>query len=261
MTIFNGTYRRNLGITRAAQASILGLALFAGASCSNTVGGKDDQERIAGIYFLQSVNGAAIPAAVAAQQGCNRTVQRGTFSISVGGPDARPMYDWSIAVAADCQPVPSGVDQGGDDVGNWGFKESTQLTLGSMMGRGFYSASLEETGGNPPAVTFSNAGNSYRFVRIMRWDDPRGLVFVDVVDQSGQPVSGVVLVFTDANGIQGGGTTQASGEVFTESVVGECKISITPPSGYALPTSQPNPVSVTVVEGQAQHVNVTLTKL
>jgi hypothetical protein len=130
-----------------------------------------------------------------------------------------------------------------------------------MMGRGSYGAALEETAGNPPAITFANAGNSFRFVRIMRWDDPRGVVYVNVADQTGQPVPGVVLVFTFANTLELGGTTPESGEVVAEGLVGECKISIAPPPGYAVPTSQPNPVSVTIVEGQAPHVNVTLTKL
>ena len=261
MSDYNDTHHSKFSKRYASSGSIFILALFALSSCVNSVGSAADQERIAGVYTLQSVDGLAMPTAVAPQQGCNRIVQKGTFSISVGGPDARPTYDWSIAIPADCQPVPAGVYQGGDDVGNWGFRKSTQLSLSSMMGAGSYSAVVEETAASAPAITFAIAGNSYRFVRIMRWDDPRGLVFVDVVDQSAQPVAGVVLVFTDANGLQGGGTTQQSGEVFSESVVGECKIGITPPSGYAVPASQPNPVSVTVAEGSAVHINVTLTKL
>lgn len=240
---------------------MVGLALLAVSSCVNSIGGRDDRERIAGIYILQSVDGVAIPAAIAPQQGCNRTVQKGKFSISVGGPDAAPLYDWSIAIPVDCQPVPSSVYQGGDDIGVWRFRQSSQLSLGSMMGQGSYTVALEETNGNPPAITLPNAGNSYRFVRIHRWDDPRGRVYVNVTDQSGLPVSGVVLVFTFGSIFETGGTTQESGEVVAEGFVGECKISITPPAGYAVPTSQPNPVSVIIVEGQAPRVNVSLTKL
>jgi hypothetical protein len=95
----------------------------------------------------------------------------------------------------------------------------------------------------------------------MRFDDPQGVVYIDVVDQSGQPVRGVVLMFTFANGLVNGGTTPDSGELGLRGVVGECKISITPPAGYAVPASQPNPISVTVVKDQAPHVNATLTKL
>ncbi len=153
------------------------------------MGGKDDQERIAGAYILQSVDGVAVPAAIAPQLGCNRTVLKGNLSISASGPDVAPEYDWSIAIAADCQPVPSGVDQGGDDVGTWRFQKSTQLSFGSEMGRGFYSAALEESAGSPPEITFANDGNSYRFVRVMRFDDPQGVVFVDAVGQFGVPAS------------------------------------------------------------------------
>jgi hypothetical protein len=261
MPIYNDMRQPKFSKSRANRVPILALALLAVSSCVNSTGGRDDQDRIAGVYVLQSVDGVAVPAPIAPQQGCNRTVRDGKFSISVGGADSRPMYDWSIAIPADCQPVPSGVYEGGDDVGNWGFKNSNQLLFASMMGRGSYTAALEETPGNPPSVTIANSGNSYRFVRVMRWDDPRGLVFVNVVDQTGVPVPGVVLVFTDVNGFAMGGTTQESGQVLSERVVGECKISITPPAGYEVPTSQPNPVSVSIVEGSPVHITVTLTKL
>jgi hypothetical protein len=95
----------------------------------------------------------------------------------------------------------------------------------------------------------------------MRFDDPQGVVFVDVADQFGEPVAGVVLIFTFANGLEGGGTTPASGEFGSRGVVGACSIQLTPPAGYSVPASQPNPISVTVVDGQALRVKATLTKL
>jgi hypothetical protein len=241
--------------------SLLLLSVLATAGCVNTMADRADQDRIAGLYTLRSVNGVAVPAPIASQQGCNRTVQKGIFGISAGGVDAGAMYDWSIAIPADCQPVPSGVDQGGDDVGNWRFRNSTELSFNSMMGRGAYSAGLEETAGNPPAITVSHDGNSYRFVRLMRYDDPQGVVYVHMFDQSGQRVPGVVLMFTFANGLVGGGTTPDSGEFGTGGVVGECVITFTPPAGYETPASQPNPISVTIVDGGVLHINVTLTKL
>ncbi len=145
-------------------------------------------------------------------------------------------------------------------MGTWSFN-STQLSFKSMKGRGAYGATLEESSGNPPAITFVYLGNAYRFVRLMRFDDPQGVVFVKVVDQAGQLVAGVRLIFTFANGLQGGGTTPASGEFGTGGVVGECKISITPPTGYEVPASQPNPVSVNVVQGPALRIQVSLKKL
>jgi hypothetical protein len=188
-------------------------------------------------------------------------VQKGIFTISAAGSDVVPQYDWSIAIPVDCQPVPSGVDQGGDDVGNWRYQTSTNLSFSSLMGRGSYQAILEERPGEAPAVTISKAGNSYRFVRIMRFDDPQGVIFVNVVDQFGQPVAGVVMSFTFANGLEGGGTTPASGEFGDRGVVGECRIEITPPAGYSVPAAQPNPIFVSVLQGQAPHITVTLTKL
>lgn len=250
-----------LAIARMKPIAVVGLSLLTLTSCIDSTGSRDDRERISGLYTLRSVDGVAIPAPIAPQQGCNRTVRDGIFTISVGGSDNRPMYDWTIAIPTDCQPVPPGVDQGDDDVGNWQFHQSSQLSFSSMMGRGSYGAALEETPGNPPAVTIAYAGNSYRFVRLMRFDDPQGVVYVDFVDQAGQRVAGVRLIFTFANGLQGGGTTPDSGEFGTRGVVGECKISITPPEGYVVPASQPNPVSVSVVEGPPLRVHVSLTKI
>jgi len=248
-------------LSSARHISLAGYVVVAALSCTSSTGSKADQDRIAGVYILRTVDGVALPAPLAPQQGCSRTVEKGIFTISPGGSDNGPQYDWTIPIPADCQPVPAGVDQGGDDVGNWGFKTSATLSFFSLMGRGAYAAALEETTGNPPAIAFTYAGNSYRFVRLMRFDDPQGVVFVDVADQFGQPVAGAVLIFTFANGLEGGGTTPDSGEFGSRGIVGECTIQITPPAGYSIPPSQPNPISVTVVDGQAVRVKATLTKL
>jgi len=223
------------------------------------MGGRAAEERISGVYVLERVDGALVPAPLAPQQGCSRTVRSGTFSLTARGPDVLPMYDWSFAIDAGCQSVPPGVFQGTDDVGTWHFG-SAQLAFNSMKAHGAYTAALEEISGSPPVVTIVYLENSYRFKRIMRWDDPQGVVYVKFVDQFGQPVAGVVLTFTFANGLKGGGTTPDTGEFGTGGVVGECKIDFAPPAGYQVPASQANPFSVTVVEGPALRVQVSLTK-
>ncbi len=237
----------------------LAFSLLGITSCNNILSSRDDQKRISGVYVLERVDGAQVPVPVAPQDGCNRTVRDGIMSISAGGSDLQPMYDWSIAIIPDCDPIPPSVDQGRDDVGMWNFSPTT-LALKSMKGLGAYTAILEEASGNPPVVTFVYAGNSYRFARVMRFDDPQGVVYVKVVDQFGQPIAGVGLLFTFANGLQSGGTTPATGEYGTGGIVGECKISIIPPAGYAVPASQPNPFTVSIVEGPALHIQVSLTK-
>jgi hypothetical protein len=245
----------------ALRVSSLGLFVLAVASCVNSVGGREDRERLAGVYILQSVDGVAVPAPVAPEQGCNRTGQKGNLAIRPGGGEFLPDYSWSIAIVVDCQPVPPGVNQGGDDFGFWRFQTSAQMGFESQEGRGNYSAELDEAAGNPPAITFASDGNSFRFVRVMGFDDPQGVVFVDVVDQFGQPVPGVGLIFTFANSLEDSGTTPDSGELGSNGIAGECTISIIPPAGYAVPASQPNPLTVTVVANEAPHVKVTLTKL
>jgi hypothetical protein len=242
--------------------SILAFFLLALSSCFDIFGpGKKDEVRISGLYTLREVDGLPVPASIAPQMGCDRTVRAGgILTISARGSETQPMYDWSFAIDASCQPVPKGVFQGDDDVGQWQY-HSRKLSFISMMGHGAYTAALEESAGNPPAITVTYLGNAYRFVRLMKWDDPQGVVYVRFVDQLGQPVRGVVMMFTFANGLIGGGTTPDSGEFGTRGVVGECKIKITPPEGYEVPASQPNPFSVSVVEDPVLHVQVLLTRL
>lgn len=235
-------------------------SLLALSSCSGIFGNQDDERRISGVYVLERVDGAAVPASIAPQEGCNRTVRDGVLTISAGGSDLRPMYDWSFAIDTNCDPVPPSVFQGTDDAGGWSFA-SPRLLFTSMKGQGDYGVTLEEADGNPPAVTFDYLGNSYRFVRLMRFDDPQGVVYVKFVDQSGQPVAGVGLMFTFANGLKGGGTTPETGEYGAGGVVGECRITIIAPSGYDVPASQPNPFTVSIVQSPTLHVQVVLTKL
>lgn len=234
------------------------LCLWGLSSCTNSVGGGEDYERLSGFYILERVDGVLLPAPLPPQQGCSRTVRKtGTFSLSPGRPDLQPMYDWSFVIDADCQPVPSGVFRGAEDVGTWRL-QSTELSFRSMMGLGSYGAVLEETTGHPPAITLVHLGSSYRFRRV---DDAGGTVFVKVVDQFGQPIEGVFLLFTFKYGLQGGGTTPASGEIGTGGPVGAGTVSITPPAGYEVPPSQPNPFSVSVVEGPPLRLQITLTKI
>lgn len=257
-TDLSGDHQRSANSRRNTAGFVLWLLAL--NSCINSTGGRDDQERISGLYVLEQVNGQRIPATLPTQQGCGRTARNGILTISAAGPDVQPMYDWGVQFDTDCDPAPSGVLRGIDDVGTWHYR-SAQLSFNSLMGRGSYSAALQEVSGNPPAVTVVYQGDSYRYVRLMRWDDSQGVVFVRVVDQSGQPVAGVQLIFTFANGIQGGGTTPASGEFGTGGVVGECKIAITPGAGYEVAATQPNPVSVQVVEGPPLRIQVFLTKV
>lgn len=241
--------------------SSIAFALLALSSCTNSAGGREDQDAISGLYVLQRVDGMPIPAPLSAQQGCKRTVlPNGVLTISAAGPDVLPMYDWSFGIGADCNPIPPGVFQGSDDVGTWRFG-SNVLLFNSLKGHGAYGATLDEAPGKPPEITIVQFGNSFTFVLLVRPDDPQGVVFVKFLDQSEQPVAGVRLIFTFANGLQSGGTTPASGEFGTKGVVGECKISITPPTGFAVPSSQPNPLSVAIATGDPLRVQVQLVKL
>ena len=245
------------GKAQVRLASALLLLLLFLPACADPVGGGNNETRISGFYILEQVDGAPVPASITPQQGCDRTVRVGHLSLSPGRVDLVPMYDWTIIIDADCQPVPAGVFVGEDDVGSWRF-HPTQLSLRSMTGLGEYAVMLEEVAGGPPFVTLAYLGNSYRFKRI---DEPTAVVFVKVIDHFGQPVAGVVLDFAVPYGLPRGGTTPASGEFGTSGHAGEWRITMRPPAGYEVPASQPNPFTVTAVEDQAQRVTVTLTKL
>jgi len=234
---------------------ICGLAV---SSCVDFLGDNDAEKRIAGTYILESVDGVLLPALLAPQEGCNRTVRKVAELVLVGGgQDTQPWYSWEIRVDADCQPVPAGVFQGASDMGLYRIN-STQLSLRSQMGEGAYTADLEETSGSPSVIKLSHLGNSYRFRRM---DDPIGVAYVSAVDQFGQIVEGVILHYTFQHGLEGGGTIGPAGEYGTSGPIGECSIMMTLPAGYELPASQPNPFTVTVVENPAIHVQVILTKL
>jgi hypothetical protein len=83
------------------------------------------------------------------------------------------------------------------------------------------------------------------------------VVFVKVFDQFGQPVEGVILLFTFRYGLEGGETMGPALEVGTGGPVGKCTIKMTPPPGYEVPASQPNPFTVTVVEKSDQRAGDT----
>jgi hypothetical protein len=238
---------------------LLPLVLAAAFSCTNSQALREDQRRISGIYLLKEIDGAALPASLPPEQGCNREVRNGNLELFQSGVDAGATYTWSVAIMADCTPIPPGVAQGTSDYGFWDYG-SVELSFRSKRDFGNYNPGLEEKSGLPPAVTIAYLGNSYRFVLAQRWDAPTGVVFVKFVDQAGQPVSGVVLTFEFPNGLSGGGQTPESGEFGTRGAVGDWAIAVVPPAGYAVPASQANPFSVSVAKDDAQRLQVSLVK-
>ena len=250
--------RRTFDRALAGSNALLLICTLTVSSCVDFLGRNDAEKRVAGTYILESVDGITLPAPVPAQAGCNRTVRKvGLLVLAGGGSETKPWYHWTIRIDADCQPVPASVFQGTDDTGLFSI-HSDQLSLRSQMGEGVHTAVLEKTSGSPPAIRLSHLGTSYRFRRM---DDPTGVVYVRVVDQSGQIVEGVILHFAFQHGLEGGGTIGPAGEFGTGGPIGECSIMMTLPPGYELPASQPNPFTVIVVENPSIHIQITLTKL
>ncbi len=237
------------------------LGLAAAVSCTNSQALREDERRISGVYLLKEVDGMALPASISPQQGCNRIVRNGDLNLIPTGVEARPLYGWSVAIIPLCVPSPPGVSQGTSDSGSWVYG-SEDLFFSSLKNHGRYKVGLEDDSGVPPAITIPYLGNSYRFTLVQHIDEPTGGVFVKVVDQTGQPVEGVILEFVFRNGLKGGGTTPASGEFGTSGVLGNATITITPPANYVVPSSQPNPFSVSVT-GRVPplRVQVSLTKI
>ena len=233
--------------------------LAAALSCTNSQALREDQLRISGFYLLKDVDGVLLPAPVSPQQGCNRVVRNGDLNLLPTGVDVSATYTWSVAIVAECTPVPPGVSQGKTDFGFWDYG-NPQLSFRSQKDLGNYSPRLEEISGLPPVVTISYLGNSYRFVLVQHRDAPTGVVYLKFVDQAGQPVSGVVFTVEFPNGLSGGGQTPESGEYGERGVIGEWIITIVPPAGYDVPTSQANPFSVSVAKGDVLHLQVSLTK-
>ena len=97
-------------------------------------------------------------------------------------------------------------------------------------------------------------------------DDFRfGAIVVRAFDQQGSPVPGTTMELRDNRGTLLWGDlnkTGADGTVgFSALTPGFHTITIKPPTGYAVPASQPNPIGVEVRNSQSITINVFLVRL
>jgi len=92
-----------------------------------------------------------------------------------------------------------------------------------------------------------------------------GSITVSVRDQSEEPVDGVVVeVLTRGGELQAADTTPSfvhePGAAWFLLVSGEYRVRVRPPSGFVVPSSQNNPVDVSIRKDRATDLGFTLTK-
>lgn len=224
-------------------------------ACSNPTGSYGDVAAIKGGYTLESVNGKLLPAEIAVTVGCTRTVTRGGLDLTGPTVDVRPLYSSEILTPTSCQPGSPNPTAFIEDFGTWTFDAPT-VHFASQKGRGNYSGTQQSTG-SETILTIEIDGNSYVFRRSP--ETPKGILFVTFVDQTNAPVNGVTVRFGFPDGGTGGGTTQTDGQFGTSGTAGVWNVTITPPFGYIVPTSQANPFQVNV-PASVTYVTVHLTK-
>jgi hypothetical protein len=215
---------------------------------------------ISGIYVLDKIDGNSLPIKLASENGCERTATIGSLHLDPAGVDFEPLYGWSIGVSISCTPVPSGVNQGYADFGAWGGTR-TSLTFTSDKGRGSYTGTPSSVGTSPITVGINQDGHQYSFRLVRRSDAELGSVAVSVLDESGAWVNFAILSFVTGDGLISGGTTNNDRAFGTSGAAGSWTITVTPPSGYTVPSSQPNPVTINVSPKSDLKLTMTLHKL
>ena len=226
------------------------LAIAVGVNCSGLLGPDSygDMNPVVGVYLLESVDGRPLPVPLPPQAGCDRSISQGELRLSGPAGESIPFYSWGYGVAVSCNPVPSGVQRGKEDLGNWTFP-NPELNLRSERGNGEYDALYLGPLAEETRVRISFEAREYVFRRVLGPNTPTGILFLKFVDQTDAPVAGVRMFIDFPNGLKGGGTTPATGEFGTRGMAGIWRISLELPAGYSLPQSQPNPFEHPVPQG------------
>lgn len=240
-------YRCLQGASVPRRVAVAGTLAFAATpyGCGITSPSYGDLSPVVGIYLLESVNGQPLPATLPPQQGCNRSINRGIFDIIGATGEARPLYSWSIPIEISCQPVPSGVSDFIEDFGTWTFPRP-EIVFSSQKGHGKYPGSHLGPLAEETRVRLSMDGHTYVFRRVQSLNTPTGILYLKFLDQTDTPVAGVKINSAFPNGLQGGGTTPATGEFGDRGAAGTWKITLVLPSGYSFDPPHDNPFDFVV---------------
>jgi hypothetical protein len=216
-------------VTRRVRsiARALGVVLASGCGVFAT---EPDTSAVVGRYLLAELDGA--PVSLDGQS---------ELTLSPGGRDYRPFYDWRVVQGA------TALDE---DVGSW-HRDGDRVRLRSMRGRAEYDAAV--TRGAEGAIHLSvrgRAGRTYTYRLVRGASAPLGYLRVAVVDTAGRQLPGGRLDFAEPDGfVQRAGTTEYA-PYMTVGAPGEWRVTYVAPPGYETAPGQPNPVRVTVAAGQ-----------
>lgn len=241
------TWRKSSTARRISLAGALALSTI-WLGCGITSPSYGDLSPVVGVYLLESVDEQPLPVSLPAQQGCSRTIDRGIFDLDGPSGEARPLYSWAIAINASCQP-PGCEDI--QDFGTWRFP-GPDIVFSSQKGHGAYSGSHLGPAAEETRVRLAVDGHTYVFRRVQSPNTPTGILYLKFLDQTDTPVAGVKMNFLFPNGLEGGGTTPATGEFGDRGAAGTWKITLVLPSGYSFDPARDNPFDFIVPQGTTQ---------
>ena len=220
---------------------------------------------VLGLYILTHVDGAPLPsppAAPGSADPCPPAVTDGEFSL-IQGPRTPQLYTLSVAASRACDPggIPSDATGVLEDGGGWSISgNQISFTSSPSNGHGSYRGTVDSLSPEP-IVSVPFGGHTYTFRRLDPDRDQSAGVAATIVDESGAPVPGALIVFHSSNGqVERGfsGTTKTPFAV--PASLGTEVINIGPPSGYTFAPGQSNPVEVEIKSGQLAQVTVLLMK-
>lgn len=92
--------------------------------------------------------------------------------------------------------------------------------------------------------------------------EPTGTVQGSVEDETGAPVAGATVTLTRSGSASRTATSGGNGSFsFAQVEAGTWSLQVTAPGGYTVPSSQPNPQSITVTAGQTTTVTLKLARV
>ena len=156
----------SLRISRKIRVSVGASILVANLACGGIL--SPDLSAASGLYRLETVDGKALPVALA-DGPCPNAIMSGSAGLTPRIANAKPLYSVSAFAALLCDPtkVVFGEDEPLHDAGEWTY-DAPRVRFKSNQGFGDYSIPLEDGESSNPVdviLRFNLGGHIYVFRR------------------------------------------------------------------------------------------------
>lgn len=216
--------------------------------------------------MLDRLDGVPMPVTLPSFLTCAGPVSHGTLDLGLATSEAPALYDFQVYQGRPCEPpgLPVETVVVASDAGYWSaggnrvtFRSKDAARIGEYKGA---TRPVGTGGGLGPVLEFSVDRHSYTWRRVRGETTSYGSLRVSVLDEQARFVNGAKLEFRESDGLVSNATTNNDRPFGTGVPVGlSVTIHIRLPAGYALATSQSNPV--TVVAGQTSIVTIRAVKI